>query len=69
MMIAYRLRLAAVPDHGRCLILDLDQWQQEALENFAGSLLTDRQRQALEEAQIRQQGQVLAEEIAQELSS
>lgn len=48
----YRLHLAAVPPEGRCLVLELEPWQQEELDDLARNFLTERQWRALDEAVI-----------------
>jgi hypothetical protein len=63
----YRLRLAAVPEQGPCTVLELAEWQQQALEDLAARILTDRQRQALDEAQIKVQARALVDQAEEHL--
>jgi len=63
-MIAYRLRLIALPEGGGGLVLNLHPWQQQALDD----LLTDRQRQMLDDGLIGYLTHYLVEEIEEALS-
>jgi hypothetical protein len=68
-MIPFQLQLAAVPEGGGLVLLKLEPFQQEAMENYLNQLLTDAQCQLLDDGLVRMQGAVLLAEIEQELSS
>jgi hypothetical protein len=63
----YRLRLAGVPKHGQCTILELDHNQQMELEEFAARLLTEEQWRRLDEAQIQIHAHALVDQVEEHL--
>ena len=63
----YRMQLAAVPEQGRCSVLELEPWQQTEPEELVANLLTDRQWQAIDEAQIQVQAGLLADQVEKHL--
>jgi hypothetical protein len=63
----YRMRLSAVPEQGRCSVLELEPWQQEELDELVDTVLTDRQWQAIDEAQIRNATALLVDQAEEHL--
>jgi hypothetical protein len=64
----YRLKLTAWPGAGsRALLLDLDDWRQEALDLFVAEILTDRQWRNIDDGILRALAKDLTEEAEQHL--
>jgi hypothetical protein len=61
------MQLAAVPEQGRCSVLELEPWQQTEPEELVANLLTDRQWQAIDEAQIQVQAGLLTDQVEKHL--
>jgi hypothetical protein len=59
MMISFQLQVAAKPDSGGLLIMRLEPWQRQILEQA----LTDHQRQLLEDGLVKIEAEVLAMEL------
>lgn len=66
-MDTYRVCLAAVPPEGKCSVLVLEPWQDEALAAFLDQVLTDAQWRAMDEAVLGNLADLLQEQTQNHL--